>query len=327
MLTKFKQILTHPIFNFKINYSKLNPKNYNWEKVKGFLKVFILVVAAVFMVLITIDTIKSDFISDEEENEEIAWNISDAIIEYLDEYYFAPEDKQGGCNVAGIELHGNLVPYISNENYDAEGYPIVDETASEYIIAAVRGAENNDNIKAIILEIDSLGGSPVAAEEVANVLKQAKKPTVALIREYGDSAAYYAATGADIIFASANSDIGSIGVTMSYLDNIKKNQQDGLTYNQLSAGKFKDMYDPDKILTAEEKQLIMRDIEMLHENFIKAVAENRNLDIEKVRQLADGSSMLGQMALENGLIDKIGSFKEVKEYIEEIIGEEMEVCR
>ncbi|MCK4554831.1 signal peptide peptidase SppA, partial [Candidatus Parcubacteria bacterium] len=250
----------------------------------------------------------------------------DTVIEYLDEYYFAPEDQQDDCNVAGIELHGGLVTYITNENLDEAGYPIADETASENIIFAIKEAEKDNEIKAIILEIDSFGGSPVAAEEVADTLKQAKKPTVAMIRDFGISAAYYAATGADIIFASVNSDVGSIGITMSYLDNVKKNQKDGLTYNQLSVGEFKDMFNLDKSLTAEEKQLIMRDIKILHEDFIQAVAENRNLDIEKVRQLADGSSVLGQMALENGLIDKIGSFQEVKEYIEEKIGEEMEVC-
>ncbi|MFH1661887.1 MAG: signal peptide peptidase SppA [Candidatus Falkowbacteria bacterium] len=202
----------------------------------------------------------------------------------------------------------------------------MDEISSEYIVSAIKEAEKNNKIKAIILEIDSAGGGPVAAEEVADALKYAEKPTVALIREYGNSAAYYVATGADIIFASVNSDVGSIGVTMSYSDNARKNQKEGLTYNQLSSGKFKDIGDPDKPLTVEEKQLIMRDIKIYHDNFIKAVAENRNLDIEKVRRLADGSSMPGQIAMENGLIDRIGSFREVREYVEEKIGEEMDVC-
>ena len=103
----------------------------------------------------------------------------------------------------------------------------------------------------------------MAAEEVVNALKNATKPTIALIREGGVSAAYYAASGADIIFASENSDVGSIGITMSYMDNTKKNQAEGLTYNQLSIGKYKDSGDPDKPLTAEEKELFMRDIKIL----------------------------------------------------------------
>ena len=324
MLKKLKQIFTYLIFNFKKNYSKLNPKNYNWKKVKEFLKIFNLGLLSVLIIMLV-------FLDDniEESNEEIAWSVSDSIIEYLDEYYFIPEDQQGDCNVAGIELRGGLITYIPNENMECsygECYQLVDEVSSEDIVFAIKEAENNNSVKAIILEIDSVGGSPVAAEEVANALKKAEKPTIAMIRDFGISAAYYAATGADIIFASANSDVGSIGVTMSYLDSVNKNQKDGLTYNQLSAGKFKDTFDPDKLLTAEEKQLIMRDVKILHEDFIKAVAENRNLDIEKIRQLADGSSMLGEMALENGLIDRIGSFYEVKGYIKEKIGEEVEIC-
>ena len=235
--------------------------------------------------------------------------------------------SDGSCNVPNIKLQGGLTTYISNEGKNEYGDLLWDETASEDIVSAIEKAERDDSVKAIVLEIDSLGGGPVAAEEVANALKRAKKPTIALIRQHGISAAYYAATGADIIFASQNSAIGSIGVSMSYLDYAKENKKDGLTYNQLSAGEFKDAGDYDKLLTPEEKELMMRDVNILHENFIKAVAENRNLDIEKVRELADGSDMLGQMALENNLIDKIGGRYEVEEYLKEKIDEEAEMCQ
>ena len=70
----------------------------------------------------------------------------------------------------------------------------------------------------------------------------------------------------------------------------------------------------------------MRDINKLIEYFIEVVAENRSIDIKKVRELADGSSIMGEMALENGLIDRIGGLYEVEEYIGESIGEEVNVC-
>jgi len=209
---------------------------------------------------------------------------------------------------------------------DKDGNSLSDQTASENIVYSINEADSDPNIKAIILEIDSYGVSPVAAEEVSNVLKNAKKPTAVLIREGGISAAYWAATGADKIFASKNSDVGSISVTMSYLDNVRQNQKEGFTFNQLSSGKFKDTGDPNKTLSTEEIKLLMRDVTIIHQNFIKAVAENRNLDIKKVEDLADGSTMLGEMALENGLIDQIGGLFEVKEYLKEKIGEEAEIC-
>ena len=177
-----------------------------------------------------------------------------------------------------------------------------------------------------MLEIDSGGGSPVAGEEIAHELLNVKKPTVALIRAMGSSAAYWAATGADIIFASKNSDIGSIGVTYSYLDNVEKNKKEGLTYIELFAGQYKETGNPDKALTTGEKDLIVRDLKIMHNNFIKAVSENRNISFEKVSVLADGSSMLGEQAKKSGLIDRIGDRIDVEAYLDEKIGEKAEIC-
>jgi protease-4 len=237
----------------------------------------------------------------------------------------ASEENCSG-NVARIKLQGELVTYIPPENLDSEGYFLADQTASEDIVAAIKEAEEDSGIEAIVLEIDSIGGSVTAAEEVATALKSAGKPTVAIIRGTGYSAAYWAATGADRIFASKNSDLGSIGVTMSYLDYSKQNVKEGITYQQLSSGKFKNIGDMDKTLTEEEKTLLMRDVNILHQNFINAVAENRKLEVEKVKTLADGSSMLGQMALDNKLIDEIGGIPEVENYLKSKYNIEPDIC-
>ncbi len=187
-----------------------------------------------------------------------------------------------------------------------------------------------DSIKEGIIkwhsQVDSWGGVPVAGEEVASALRNAQKPTVAMIRSVGASAAYMAATGAKIIFASQYSDVGSIGVTASYTDESLKNQKEGIVYNELTTGKFKDMMSSGKPLTADEKALIVRDLTIVHNNFVKAVATNRDLPVDKVRALADGSSMLGEMALQNRLIDRIGGFTEVEQYLEKVISEKPNVC-
>ncbi|MFZ2189371.1 MAG: S49 family peptidase [Candidatus Magasanikiibacteriota bacterium] len=260
----------------------------------------------------------------------LAWDIHDVFWddsseeEYLTEGQSAKEmAEENDCNVLGVELHGDLTTYIPPTDTEENTY---DTTASENIVYAINDAENDESIKAIILEVDSYGGYPVAGEEVATALKNAKKPTIALIREGGVSAGYMAASGADIIFASKNSVVGSIGVTMSYLDNTQQNLKEGLNYVSLSSGKFKDTGDPNKSLSQEEKNLLMRDIKIIHQNFVKMVAENRKIDIEKVEILADGSTMLGEMALQNDLIDQIGGIFEVKDYLKEKIGEEVEIC-
>ena len=242
--------------------------------------------------------------------------------------------KDGGdCNVAAIKLQGVLWTYnIATGQADEDGSGQdwlgagVTQITSESIVQRIEDADRDDNIKAILLEIDSPGGSVVAAEEIANALKRAQKPAVAVIREMGASAAYWSATGADAIFASANSNVGSIGVTMSYLDSAEKNKKDGLSYNQLSSGKFKDAGSYDRPLSEEEKDLFMRDVKILHENFVKAVSRNRGLEIEKVGEMADGSSMTGQAALDAGLIDKIGDTYAARRYLQGKIGKDAELC-
>ena len=229
------------------------------------------------------------------------------------------------CNVVGINLHGSLYTYISPQS-DNGSMEDIDVVSSDDIIYYMNQAEKDENIKALILEIDSYGGVPVAGEEVANALKASTKPTVTLIRQAGVSAAYWAATGAKKIYASKNSDVGSIGVTMSYLDNINKNQKEGYGFVQLSVGKYKDMGNSDKVLTEEEKALFMRDLNIVHQNFVEAISINRGIPLTDVQKIADGSSVLGAKAKELHLIDEIGGIQEVEKYLSDKIGEKAEVC-
>lgn len=229
------------------------------------------------------------------------------------------------CNVLGINLHGTLLTYIPPDSKSG----LMDDTdvvSSEDVLYYIDQAEKDEEIKAILVEVDSSGGLPVAGEEIASALKGATKPTVGLIRQTGASAAYWAISGTDHIFASKNSDVGSIGVTISYLDNISKNQREGYGFIQLSAGKYKDMGNPDKPLTEEERSLIIRDLDIVHQNFIEAISVNRGIPLENVRKIADGSTVMGQPAKSLGLIDEIGSIFEVKKYLSEKIGEEVNIC-
>jgi protease-4 len=101
---------------------------------------------------------------------------------------------------------------------------------------------------------------------------------------------------------------------------------EGVHYNDLSSAKFKDTGDPNRTLTQEEKELLMRDLKIVHENFVDAVALNRGLPRDDVAALADGSSMLGDMAFQKGLIDRIGGVYEAREYLSERIGEPADIC-
>lgn len=241
------------------------------------------------------------------------------------DYFFGKETKiTTECgkdkNTAVIGVHGDIVTY---GDIDETGRYLA---SSEKIVEYINQADKNRKIKAIILDIDSLGGSPVAGEEIANALKKIKKPTVAVIRGAGDSAAYIVATGAQKIYASKFSEVGNIGITMSYLDYSQKNTMEGLIYQELSSGKFKDIANPNKTLTDEERQLLLNYVKGLKEIFIDIVSQNRNLERIKVQEMADGSIMTAEEAKTRGLIDEIGGLEEVKEYLKNEFKIKPEFC-
>lgn len=232
---------------------------------------------------------------------------------------------EDNCNVTGINIHGTIMTYIP-EHAESDTSFDYDTVASENIIWSIQNANEDPNIKAIVIEIDSTGGYPVAGEEIANAIKNSEKPVLGFIRQSGLSGAYWAVSNADRIWASRNSDVGSIGVTMSYLNNVESNKKEGYTFEKLSSGKFKDSGNPDVALTKEEKDLFMRDVNITYQNFMEAISINRNIPLEEVKKFADGSSVLGDKAKELGLIDEIGGINEVENYLKEQLGEKPEIC-
>ncbi|MEI6296499.1 MAG: S49 family peptidase [bacterium] len=227
-------------------------------------------------------------------------------------------EADSSCNVARIKINGDLVEYKYG---GVEEW--TDETVGGDIVGTLEKIEKDPNIYASIIEINSPGGSGVAGEEIAGALKRSTKPTIAVIKDQGTSAAYWAATGAQKIFASEFSDIGSIGITQSFVDNAAKNTKDGYTYNQLTSAKYKDMLSGDRPMTQEEKNMVMSDLKEFHKVFVGAIAKNRNLKYEDVAKLADGSSILPPKALETGIIDAIGGTYEAKQSLAEALGLEL----
>jgi len=217
------------------------------------------------------------------------------------------------CNIATIRMDGDVLPYYG-ANYDGSGNEPVYAIDPESSLAMIKEAEGNPEIKGIISIINSYGGEGSAASTIANALKRSNLPTVSYIRSAGTSGAYLIATGANTIIASPWADVGGIGVTMSYVQNVEQNKKDGLDYVPLSVGKFKDAGDPNKPLTYEERSLFERDLKIFHKEFIKEVAENRKLSIDEVAKVADGASMPASLALENRLIDQIGDEETAKSW-------------
>ena len=237
-----------------------------------------------------------------------------------------PETKD--CNVLAIALNGELDSYLVNQTADSSGQNtgFVDAVSSQNIVSGIESAKNDPNIKAVILSIDSSGGYGTAGEEIANAMKSLSKPNAAVIRTVGASAAYWAATGAQKIYASKISDVGSIGVTQSYLDQTAKDAKDGYKFIELSSVQYKNMGDPSRPLSDEEKAIILADLKKNQEVFVQEVATNRNLKVTDVNKIANGLTYVGIDALKYGLIDEIGDMTTVTKYLEDKIGEKANVC-
>ncbi len=217
-------------------------------------------------------------------------------------------EVSGSGDVALIPIKGELV---TDPGFSIGG----SESTSEDIIKLVEKANKDPFVKGIILEINSPGGSAVASEEIANAIKKVKKPKAAWIREAGASGAYWVASSTDHIVASKMSIVGSIGVTASYLRIGGILNKYNITYERMVAGKYKDEGTPFRDMTPEERAMLQQDLDAIHREFIKAVAENRKTSYSEIEKLATGEVFLGEEALNAGLIDSIGSKQEALEYI------------
>lgn len=220
--------------------------------------------------------------------------------------------SDGTCNVAVLPIEGEIWPF-----YGMSYTPLV--VTPEMVEASMDTIEDDDSIEAVLLEINSPGGLPVASERIANRLRTSPLPTVGLIGDIGASGGYMVAAATDYLIASPMSIVGSIGVTMSYVEQSKQNEEEGLTYVELNTGKFKDSGSPDKPLSEEERELFQKDLDSLYETFITMVSDYRSIPLEKVREFADGSSFNGVRAKELGLTDEVGGRPEAKTALAKIL--------
>lgn len=221
--------------------------------------------------------------------------------------------SDGICNIAVISVVGSIISYRGADE-NGSGNTLPPSTNVSDTLFAIGRAEADPHIKGILARIDSPGGSPASSEMISKGFKETTLPVAAFITDIGASGAYLIATGAKTIIASPFSNVGSIGVTMSYLENSQRDASNGVKYVSLSTGKFKDSGSPDKPLTDEERALFERDLSINHEQFVKEVSENRNIPLEDVKKLADGSTMPGSLALEHKLIDAVGDKETVRDW-------------
>lgn len=185
--------------------------------------------------------------------------------------------------------------------------------SSEKIVQQLDEARKDANIKAVVMRVNSPGGSAAGSEEIYNAIKRYKSSGKKLIVSIGDVAAsggYFISSAADIIYANPSSLTGSIGVIIQLLNYEGLFDKIGLDSVTLKAGKFKDIGNPTRPMTDEERKILESLIADVHEQFKQAVMEGRGMTKNEIDALATGEIWTGYKAKEKRLVDELGGLKD-----------------
>lgn len=184
-------------------------------------------------------------------------------------------------------------------------------TSTQIIGSQVKQALSDNSIKAIILEVDSQGGSVLGLSELSDLIFNARseKPIVALASEYMASAAYFIGSAAGEVLISAETAIvGSIGVVQTHTDISKSEEMNGIKTTEITAGKYKRIASEHEPLTDEGRADLQAFIDSYYSIFVKHVARNRGASIETVlADMADGRTFVGKQAIQSGLADGVST--------------------
>jgi len=178
------------------------------------------------------------------------------------------------------------------------------------VISDLEYFRKNEQVKAILLRIDSPGGGVAPSQEIyREILKtKSEKKVIVSMGTVAASGGYYIASAADGIVASTGTITGSIGVIMGFTNFETLFQKIGLQTSVIKSGEFKDTGSPTRPMTPEEEIYLQTFVTEIHEQFINDVSKGRNMPQEAIREVADGRIISGEQAKNLGLIDRLGNF-------------------
>ena len=185
------------------------------------------------------------------------------------------------------------------------------DASAEFVVAAMRSAFEDSGSRAVVLLINSPGGSPVQAgiinDEMTRLKAKYNKPLYAVVEETCASAAYYIASAADEIFVDKASIVGSIGVLMDGFGFTGVMDKVGVERRLLTAGENKGFLDPFSPMSEQQKEFALQMLEQIHGQFIGVVKAGRGDRLHETPEMFSGLFWTGQQAVELGLADKLGS--------------------
>jgi len=233
-------------------------------------------------------------------------------------------DSLNATNVVPIEKYAKKVSrhlnkknknkiaviYASGDIVDGNGGS--NDVGGDKFVKIIREARNDESVKAIVLRVNSPGGSAMASELMWHELELAKKqkPLVVSMGNYAASGGYYISCNADTIVADHTTITGSIGV-FSILFSMQKmlNEHLGITTDTVKSHRYADFPNLSRPFTAEEKSILQRQVDHIYTLFLKRVSDGRNMTVQQVDSIAQGRVWTGADALKLGLVDVLGGLE------------------
>ncbi len=235
-------------------------------------------------------------------------------------------DKDDNLNILGINDMSNVKDKASKDKsgneiavYYACG-DIVDESSTssslsdeqivgDEVVSDLRDLRENDDVKAVVLRVNSPGGSAFASEQIWHAIQllKAKKPVVVSMSDYAASGGYYISCGANKIVAEPTTLTGSIGIFGVIPNFTKLANKIGLTFDGVKTNKMSDLGVLGTSLTPEEKSLIQMRIANGYNTFVSRCAQGRKMSKSAIESIAQGRVWSGEKALKLGLVDEMGN--------------------
>src|SRR5512136_26553 len=193
---------------------------------------------------------------------------------------------------------------------------------SSGIIEEIHEYLEDDDVKAIILRVDSPGGGVGPSQEIHREIVKAtqQKKIVTSMGAVAASGGYYVACASHLIVANPGTITGSIGVIMQFSNLEELLKKIGIKGVVLKSGEHKDIGSPFREMTPEEKRIMQEVLDNVHQQFIQAVADGRKLDRSKVVQIADGRILTGEQAKNLGLVDEMGNLQDTIDLTAKMVG-------
>ena len=195
-------------------------------------------------------------------------------------------------------------------------------TDARRLVEQIDDFRDQSNIKAIVVRINSPGGGVGPSQEIYAELKQlaALKPVIISMGSVAASGGYYIAVAGERIFANPGTITGSIGVIMSFPNYQELMGKVGVQTEVVKSGRFKDIGSSTRPFSLAERELLQGMIDDVHQQFVEAVSEGRNIPVDRLQPFVDGRIFSGRQAKDAGLVDELGTFTDSIKYAAKVAG-------